>query len=98
MSKLLDMIREQRRRRLGSDDLMVVYLGKLCPTAHREQRPLEQAPDESFEIFEARAIAAAKAAGDCVVTITVPEGGGLVTATTQKVDDRFWEKKEPLVR
>jgi hypothetical protein len=60
--------------------------------AHRGQRLLEQAPDELFEIFEARAITAAKAAGDRVVTITVPEGGGLVKATTQKVDGQFWKK------
>jgi hypothetical protein len=33
---------------------------------------LKQAPSETFEIFEARAIAAAKAAGDSFVAISVP--------------------------
>jgi hypothetical protein len=70
-----------RTIRTGSDhDFLVVHLRDFCsddlPHArigNNSGTVIEQAPDESFEIFQARAIAAAKAAGDSWgVAITVP--------------------------
>ena len=72
-----------RTIRIGSDhDFLVVLITKLSSSAPSSARiggsdgtVLAQAPDELFETFQARAIVAAKAAGDrWGVAITVPEG------------------------
>lgn len=81
MSKLIDLIREQRRRRAGTDDFVVIILRDFSdytlPHAHigNSGTVLEQAPEELFETFQARAINAAKAAGATWgLSISVPDG------------------------
>jgi hypothetical protein len=59
-------------------DFMVVFITKFSSDAPPSARiggnddlPLEQAPGETFEIFEARAVATAKGAGKRFVAIEV---------------------------
>jgi hypothetical protein len=68
------------------NDFLVVHIsnffGNALPNARiggNSGTVLKQAPDELFETFEARAIAAAKAAGDRFVAITVPGSTRLTT-------------------
>jgi hypothetical protein len=77
MGKLLNLIRDQRRRREG--DVMVILINDFCcqddfvpnTSDHLGNTLLEMAPDEAFETFEARAVAAAKASGANFVAINV---------------------------
>jgi hypothetical protein len=81
MSKLIDLVREHRHRSGAPDDFLVVHITNFYTAVVASSRigapnstMLEQAANETFEIFEARAIAAAKAAGHHFVAITVPAG------------------------
>jgi hypothetical protein len=97
MNKLIDLIRDHRRRRLGlDDDFQVVriryFTGESRPQIRRGGKDflLKNMPDESFEMFEARVVAAAKAAGCRWVVITVPDSGEPIVA--EPVDDDFLRK------
>jgi hypothetical protein len=96
VSKLLDLIRKQKAIRSGPDDFMVVHIQNFCSNKPSHTRigadMIEQAPGEPFDAFEARAIAAAKAAGHAVVSITLPAVDNPATATSEKIDAGFWEK------
>ena len=72
MSKLVEIIRERRRRREGPDPLLVIFRIIIDPATKKESTnsprqasviggpTLRQEPSESIEAFEARAIAIAK--------------------------------------
>jgi hypothetical protein len=96
VSKLLDLIRKQKAIRSGPDDFMVVHIQNICSNKPSHTRigadMIEQAPGEPFDAFEARAIAAAKAAGHAVVSITLPAVDNPATAASEKIDAGFWEK------
>jgi hypothetical protein len=80
MGKLLDLIRGEQHRRTGSSDgeFMVILVNNFCGDIVPHARLvgggalIEMAPDEPFETFKARAVAAAKASGANFVAINVP--------------------------
>jgi hypothetical protein len=96
VSKLLDLIRQHKAIRSGADSFMVVHIQSIfCndpPHTRIGTNLIEQAHDEPFDAFEARAIAAARSAGNTVVSITLPRVDKLATAASEKVDVSFWEK------
>jgi hypothetical protein len=80
LSALLELI---RRHRTSSDsDVPVVLINIFCkdvaPKARIGKTLLEKAPDEPFEGFEARAVAAAKSSGSSFVVIEVPADAPLL--------------------
>jgi hypothetical protein len=100
MTKLLELIRAQRARSSGPDDFMVVHIQSACGEPNIRRRSLalhvtnriEQAPGEPFDVFEARALAAAKGAGNAFISITPPTVDQLATAASEKIDAHFWQK------
>jgi hypothetical protein len=76
MGKLLDLIREQQRLR-GGGVIVILVRNFCCPDLVPNMRVgdtlLEMAPDEPFETFEARAVAAAKVSGANFVAIQIPD-------------------------
>jgi hypothetical protein len=81
MRALENRIARLEATRAGPDnEFLVIHIRDFCspiPPRARIGGPsgavLNQRADETFEIFEARAVAAAKAAGYCFVAIDVPE-------------------------
>jgi hypothetical protein len=84
MRALENRINRLEAQRSYSDNYFLVVLiskffGSGMPSTRVGGTLMKQAPDETFEIFEARAVAAAKAAGDSWrVAITVPAGDSIV--------------------
>jgi hypothetical protein len=75
---LLDLIRGEQCRRTGPEGEMLVVLlrnftQEIVPHTRVGNALLEMAPDEPFEMFQARAVAAAKASGANFVAINVPD-------------------------
>jgi hypothetical protein len=85
MGRLLNVIRREQGRRSDGGEMMVIIVNKFCkdfvvPKARivSGKALFEKAPDEPFEVFKARAVAAARASGANFVAIEVPaplEGG-----------------------
>jgi hypothetical protein len=78
MSKLIHLVREYRHGSSG-DDFLVVHITNFFTATVPISRiggpkgaVLEPAANETFQIFEARVIAAAKTAGHRFVAIEVP--------------------------
>lgn len=92
MSKLLSVIRTHRADRI--EDSPVIRIRLLIthpPFLPPGNRALQQGTSEPFASFEARAVAAAKAARNRFVVIFVEESGG--AAVAEPVDDRFLNKQ-----
>ncbi|MDR3420147.1 MAG: hypothetical protein P4L80_02715 [Xanthobacteraceae bacterium] len=104
MSKLIDLIREHRAGQSGSsNDFLVVHIQSFFNDVRPYARLsgyegpvlVEQEAVETFEVFEGRVIAAAKAAGDQVVAIILPASRArdwLLATKVQRIDGRFYEK------
>src|ERR1700730_2507413 len=85
MSKLIDLIRDHRRRRSGlDDDFQVIRIRNFTglPQTGRggKDHLLKKMPDESFEMFEARVVASTKAAGCRWAVINMPDSGEPIVA------------------
>ena len=76
MHKLFHLVRTERQRRAGVDggtELAVTRYFSNESLLHVRGTELDQVPGETFEAFEARAIAAAKASGDTFVVICISD-------------------------
>jgi hypothetical protein len=102
MSKLRDMIKEERQRRAAGevtdDDILVVIIRRFSsfdvPSAILGNTVIEQNPEEVFSRFEARAVSAARSAATPCVAVEVPDGS--CRKRSEQVDrfttDRaFWD-------